>query len=227
MLTEEIFESRDDASAAAAKHIENCIRQDLVASDRATVVVPGGSTPAPCFELLSQKKLDWSRVQLALSDERWVPNDHPDSNEKQLRETLRINRAADASVLAIYQGDLSVDERCDSLQRHMPGNGFACSLLGMGADGHFASLFPDADSLPLGLDRSSDRFYIPVRTAASPHPRVSMSLAALLRSKELILLFFGDEKRAVLERAKAGDESLPIAVLLQQYDVPLTLYWAP
>lgn len=227
MLTERYFDSREDASAAAAEHIAHCIRQELAATEQASIVVPGGSTPAHCFDLLSQAELDWPRVQLLLSDERWVPNDHPDSNERLLRETLRVNNAADAGILPIYQDDLSVDERCDSLQRMLPGTGFACSLLGMGADGHFASLFPDADSLQTGLDRSSERFYIPVRTTASPHPRVSMSLAAILRSKELILLFYGDEKRAVFERAKSGADDFPVTTLLQQTNVPLTLYWAP
>ena len=227
MLTERCFDSREDASTAAARHIEHCIRHDLATSDQVRIVVPGGSTPAQCFDLLSRTKLDWPRVQLLLSDERWVPNDHPDSNEKLLRQTLCVNRAAEAEILPIYQHDLSVDERCDSLQRFLPRDGFACSLLGMGADGHFASLFPDADCLQAGLDRHSERFYIPVRTTASPHARVSMSLAAILRSKELILLFYGDEKRAVFERAKSGADDLPVTALLQQTDVPITLYWAP
>ena len=203
------------------------IREDLAPSERARIVVPGCSTPAQCFDLLSQAELDWPRVQLLLSDERWVPNDHADSNEKLLRQTLRVNRAAVAGILPIYQDDLSVDERCDSLQGLLPAEAFTCALLGMGSDGHFASLFPDADSLQAGLDRGSERFYIPVRTSASPHPRVSMSLAAILRSKELILLFYGDEKRAVFERAKSGADDLPVTALLQQTDVPVTLYWAP
>ncbi len=227
MLTEQLFESREDASAAAAEHIADCLKKALSEADRTSVVLSGGTTPVQCFDLLSRKQLDWNRVQLAMTDERWVPSDHPDSNEKLLRDSLQRNRAAGASVLSIYQGDLSVDERCDSLQKQLPKDNFACGLLGMGADGHFASLFPDGDNLRIGLDRKSTRFYLPVRTAASPHPRVSMTLAALLKSDEILILIFGNEKRAVFERARAGDQSLPIAALLEQNDVPLTLYWAP
>ncbi len=200
--------------------------ESLERDEQATVVLSGGTTPAECFDILSRKPLAWDRVQLAMSDERWVPNDHDDSNEKLLREKLQRNAASAASILSIYQGDLSVDERCDSLQKQLPANSFACSLLGMGTDGHFASLFPDADNLQVGLDRASTRFYLPVRTTASPHPRVSMTLAALLRSNEILLLFYGEKKRAIFERAKAGDASLPVSALLEQHDVPVTCYWA-
>jgi 6-phosphogluconolactonase len=227
MLKEQFFLSREDASVAAAEHVAGCLNSSLAEANRATVVLSGGSTPARCFDLLSQRALAWDRIRLAMSDERWVPHDHPDSNERLLRESLLQNAASCASVMSIYQADLSVDERCDSLQKQLPKRPFACSLLGMGADGHFASLFPDSDILSVGLDRKSKRFYLPVRTAASPHPRVSMTLAALLHSNAILLLMFGDEKRAVYERAKAGDKSLPISALLEQGDVPVTLLWAP
>jgi 6-phosphogluconolactonase len=227
VLTENLFESRQAASAAAAADMASCLRQDLALHKRSTIVVSGGTTPAQCFDILSQEELAWKRVRLAMSDERWVPATHEDSNEKLIRETLRRNAAKQASILSIYQGDLSVDERCDSLQKQRPRQKFACALLGMGADGHFASLFPDADNLPIGLDKETTRFYLPVRTEASPHPRVSMTLAALLRSNAILLLFFGDEKRAVLDKAMAGDSSLPISALLEQQQTPVALYWAP
>ena len=227
MLTEKLFDSREAASAAAAADIADCLRQDLAEHERSTIVVSGGTTPAQCFEILSQEELAWNRVRFAMSDERWVPATHEDSNERLIRETLRQNAAKQASILSIYQGDLSVDERCDSLQKQRPKNNFACALLGMGTDGHFASLFPDADNLPIGLDKKTTQFYLPVRTIASPQPRVSMTLAALLRSNAIFLLFFGDEKRAVLDRAIAGDSSLPISALLEQQQTPVTLYWAP
>ncbi len=227
MLTEKNFESRAEASVAAADDIAARLRTSLERDEQATVVLSGGTTPAQCFEILSRKPLAWNRVQLVLSDERWVPSDHNDSNEKLLREKLQQNEARSASILSIYQDDLSADERCDALQKQLPTNKFACSLLGMGTDGHFASLFPDADNLLVGLDRESTRFYLPVRTTASPHPRVSMTLAALLRSDAILLLFFGKEKRAIFERAKAGDPSMPVSALLEQDDVPVTCYWAP
>ena len=124
-------------------------------------------------------------------------------------------------------GDVSVDERCDALQSHKPENGFACAMIGMGTDGHFASLFPDADCLEAGLDLDNARFYMPVRTAASPHPRVSMTLSSLLASDEILLFFFGVEKLAVYENAHTVDKTYPITALLEQSKTPVSLYWAP
>lgn len=221
------FDTRDAASAAVAARIAGLVSAQLDRSDKATFVVSGGTTPAKCFDYLSEYSLGWDKVQVALSDERWVPRDHEDSNERLVRETLLKAEAGSASVLSIYQDDLSVDERCDSLQPQLPESGFACSMVGMGVDGHFASLFPDADSLEVGLNTENKRFYIPVRTTASPHPRISMTLGALLRSTEILLLIFGTDKLGVYEKAKAGDSTYPIAALLQQQTVPVNVYWAP
>ena len=221
------FDTRDAASEAVAARIAELLSARINRNDKATFVVSGGTTPAKCFDYLSNYPLDWEKVQVVLSDERWVPRDHEDSNERLVRETLLKAEAGSASVLSIYQDEFSVDERCDSLQPQLPKSGFACSMVGMGVDGHFASLFPDADSLEAGLNADNKRFYIPVRTTASPHPRISMTLGALLQSTEILLLIFGADKFGVYEKAKAGDGAYPIAALLQQQTVPVNVYWAP
>jgi len=227
MLTEQRFDSRDAASAAVAARIAGLVGTQLGRDGTANFVVGGGSTPGKCFDYLSGYELDWSSVQVAMSDERWVPNDHSDSNERLVRDTLLKDAASSANFLSIYQDDLSVDERCDALQSEKPENGFACSMLGMGTDGHFASLFPDSDRLPDGLNPDNPCFYMPVRTAASPHPRISMTLGALLESDEILLFFFGEEKLAVYENAHTVDKTYPITALLEQEKTPVTLYWAP
>lgn len=227
MLTEHRFESRDAASAAAAARIAGFINARLDRDDKATFVVSGGTTPGKCFDYLSGYSLEWDKVQIALSDERWVPADHEDSNERLVREALLKNEASSADLLSLYQDDLSVDERCDALQSHLPENGFACSMVGMGVDGHFASLFPDSNSLEVDLNLDNRRFYTPIRTSASPHPRVSMTLGALLDSDEILLLFFGEEKLAVYENAHTVDKTYPITALLEQQKTPVSLYWAP
>lgn len=226
-MDKHLFTSRDAASLAAADRIITLLEARLHKESETNLVVSGGTTPGTCFQQLSQVEFDWHRVRIVLSDERWVPNDHGDSNERLVRETLIKDAAKDASVLGVYQADISVDERCDEIQQDLPSSGFACSLVGMGADGHFASLFPDADGLEAGLQFDNQRFYMPVRTSASPHPRVSMTLASILKSDEILLLFFGDEKHAVFAEAMAGNAAYPIAVLLAQTKVPVALYWAP
>lgn len=227
MATELKFESRDAASAAAAARIAGLISTRLDHDGTANFVVSGGATPTRCFDYLSGYDLEWKDVQVVLTDERWVPSDHKDSNERMVRETLLQDKASAGRLLPLYQGDLSVDERCDSLLKELKGTRFAIAMVGMGADGHFASLFPDADSLKTALKSQNRLFYIPVRTSASPHPRMSMTLGALLQSDEILLLVFGEEKLAVYEKAKAGDINYPIAALLKQQVVPVSLYWAP
>lgn len=227
MPAEFIFDSRDEASAAVARRMAELCRDNLARFDRASLVVSGGTTPGRCFELLSSETLDWPKVTLLLSDERWVPPDHADSNEKLLRDTLLVGFARDANLVSVYREDFTVDEGCDALQSHYPADVFACSLLGMGTDGHFASLFPGVDEATAGLNPENCRLYIPVSTAASPHPRASMTLAALSHCEEIILLIFGEEKRAVYNRAAAGDAALPIFHLLQQPTPRMSLYWAP
>ena len=97
----------------------------------------------------------------------------------------------------------------------------------MGEDGHFASLFPDAENLADGLDVEGEQLCIPVTTEASPHPRVSLTLAALARSDAIVLLMFGENKLKVYEQAKQKGSKLPVAALLKQKKAPVHIYWAP
>lgn len=226
-MTEHTFETRHEASTAAAERIGELLANRLSNHPAASIVVSGGTSPKDCMASLSKMPLDWARVQIALSDERWVPPDHEDSNEKLVRESLLVDHAASATLLPVYDGEVSPEERCEALQEPLPVLPFACSLIGIGADGHFASLFPDAEQLDLGLDVDSAHLYIPVSTAASPHRRISMTLAGISRSDEIALLFFGDDKREVYERAKASANGDPLSRLLRQKRAPVRLFWAP
>ena len=227
--TEHLFDTREAASAAVAARIAALCVRSIDNEGDARIVVSGGSTPARCFELLSETDLDWQRVQVMLSDERWVPAVDDQSNEKLVKETLLVNGASRAELQPVYASDTDIQVRCEELDlaiRSLPFP-FACSLLGMGADGHFASLFPDAENLDEGLDVDSGVLCMPVQTDASPVPRISLTLAALSRSDEIVLLFFGDEKRAVYEKAKKASNGYPVSHLLLQKRAPVSVYWAP
>lgn len=226
-MQEHIFETRLEASEAAAERIAALLAHRLDNQSEASIVVSGGTSPGQCFSILSKTPLDWGRVQVVLSDERWVPADHEDSNEKLVRETLLVDEASEAALLPVFADDMSPEERCDALQDPLPALPFACSLIGMGADGHFASLFPDAEQLDHGLDVESGRLYIPVATAASPYSRISMTLAGISRSDEIVLLFFGEEKLAVYKQALEESNGFPVSRLLRQKRAPVSLYWAP
>ena len=222
------FTDREAASAAAADIIETALRRRLGAADEATLVVSGGTTPERTFTDLATRELPWARVHVVPSDERWVPATHSDSNERLIRETLLTGVAAAASLLPAYDPGRSVDEGAatfDEALRALPFP-FACALLGMGEDGHFASLFPDADSLDAGLDVDGLRCALPIGTDASPHARVTLTLAALSRSDEVVLLVFGAAKRNVVEEAAASPDRYPVSHLLRQKRAPVHVLWA-
>lgn len=225
----EVFKDRESASRAAAHRIAAAIKRRLDAQKAASLVVSGGTSPVQCFAELSGEGLDWQRVAVLASDDRWVPPDHDDSNEKLIREHLLVDKAGGATFMPYYAAGISPAARCLELEediRFAPFP-FACVLLGMGTDGHFASLFADAENLETGLDPESTTLCIPVTTQASPHVRISLTLSALSRSDEIVLLFFGDDKRRVFEDAINGNETYPVRRLLMQKHAPVKPHWAP
>jgi 6-phosphogluconolactonase len=227
-IIEHYFASRDEASVAAAQHIAAALRTQLNAQDDAALIVTGGSSPARCYSELAASGLEWSHVHVLLSDERWVPASDDNSNEKLVRETLLINAAEEADLVPIYSADTTAVARCLELNELLPAMPlpFACSLLGMGEDGHVASLFADAENLAAGLDVNGADWCIPVSTAASPHPRVSLTMRALLNSEQIVLLFFGESKRDLYEQAKSTPDALPVSTLLSQERTPVHVFWA-
>jgi 6-phosphogluconolactonase len=225
---EYFFAKRSEASRAAAAFIADRLRERLASTDTASLVVSGGSTPVHCFERLATASLQWSRVRVLMSDERWVPADDEDSNERLVREHLLQGTAGAGTLLPVYAPGRTPAERCAELDAELARitTPFACTMLGMGSDGHFASLFPDAENLVAGLDPDNAASYIPVTTAASPHPRVSMTLSSLLDSDAVLLLIFGRDKRDVYESAAAGAPGYPVSALLGQERSPVHVFWA-
>ena len=223
------FETREAASVAAADRAVAALERRLDGQGEASIVVSGGSTPVDFLRELSARVLDWANVHVLPSDERWVAPDHADSNEHMIRRTLLNGPAADAVLHGLYSADMTVDERCEDVGKAFKTLPFpfAFALLGMGTDGHFASLFPDADNLAAGLDPENTSLCLPVHTAASPHARISLTLSALARSDEIVLLIFGEEKWRTLEAAKKDGKSLPVSRLLRQKRAPVSVFWAP
>jgi 6-phosphogluconolactonase len=225
------FESRSSASLAAAVLLASLIRSELASNlyAQASLVVSGGSTPGPCFDRLSDEALDWSRVIVVPSDERWVPCDDPDSNEHLIRTRLLQRGSGEARVLSFFREGIDAVQapRLIELDLHDIKRPFSASLLGMGEDGHFASLFPDFRDLKKALEPEGRAQCISVQTTGSPHLRISLTLSALLDSVHTVLLIFGHTKRRVFETASAGGSSYPIEALLHHVRNPLTVIWAP
>lgn len=225
------FNNRPEATAAAAGLLVGLVNDalDQNPNAQASLVVSGGSTPGPCFDLMSVAALDWSRVTVIPSDERWVPADHADSNERLIRKRLLTDRANKGRILPLFRAGVNASQAPLLIEKDLGGiaQPFSAVLLGMGEDGHFASLFPDFDGLQKALDPHNKTGSTMVQTAGSPHLRISLNLSALLNCSHTVLLIFGKVKREVFEAASAGGSAYPIEALLHENRKPMTVIWAP
>ncbi len=224
-----VFESKEAASVALAGHIAGRLESAVAKRGEATMIASGGASPLATFRALRRQRLPWHKVTVVPSDERLVPPDHEDSNEGMLRRELMQEKAAAAKLLslagAINPEDIqlaSLNARLAKLTRPLD-----IVLLGMGDDGHSASLFPDSPDIADALN--SPDYCVLQRPAHLEAARLSLTPALLLDAREIVLLFFGAGKRAAYQRAVAGGdvEKMPVRFLLQQKVTPVSVYWAP
>ncbi|SPF80794.1 6-phosphogluconolactonase [Pseudoprimorskyibacter insulae] len=191
--------------------------------DRVTLAVPGGTTPGPIFDDLCAADLDWSRVDVLLTDERWVPEDSERSNTRLLRQRLLVNRAAAARYLPLYAKADEPEEVLAELESLIvPQLPLTVVLLGMGADMHTASLFPGADKLAEALDAHAP-VLMPMRAPGAPEPRITLTARVLDQALQKHIVIFGSEKRNALEAAARFDkQQAPVASVLSG----ATVHWA-
>ena len=219
-------EARQALAEQLAEAVYQALADDLVNQSRALLVVSGGSTPVPFFKALAQKPLEWARVDITLADERWVDEQSSDSNAKLVRDNLLQGPAAAANFVPLTSDAGTPEEGVAAVAEATAGLAWPASvvILGMGGDGHTASLFPDSQELDLAL--STDEPLVAVRTPSQPQPRITFSADRLHQAKRHILHITGDDKRAVLANAMSGDDvrTLPIRAFLS---CPLAIYWAP
>ena len=236
MVKQFIFEDRDSLFNALALACERHLDKALADNGAAGFMVSGGSTPAPLYKALSQSDLDWANIQVALVDERWVDKDHDASNEALIERSLLINNAANAPFTGMKTAADTALEGCtetEKLYRKLP-QPFTVLIVGMGNDGHTASLFPHAQGLNEALAEDNSQLTTAITAQQSevtgPNTeRLTLTLNGLLHSKRLIILLTGEEKLTVF-RTAMGDgavEDMPIRAILRQNKVPVELYWAP
>ena len=216
--------------AAISQLLADDIHTQLVkaidARGKASIALSGGTSPARCMQLLSEKDLDWSKVTITLSDERWLPEDHPRSNHLLIKNNMLINKAKDSHFLPLYCEAENIEDGAKKLQKTLEESlqpsqgGFDVCLLGMGADGHFASLFPDSEQLSDGL--TSDNLLIAVESPSVPEKRISMTLNCITKASKIYLLIAGKEKCRILQNVldqKEGRPNLPIESLVSATDL--------
>ncbi|WP_242124583.1 6-phosphogluconolactonase [Sphingobium sp. Sx8-8] len=226
MPLEHLFLDGALAAAEMARRIAAILGEAIAARGVATIALSGGRSPRPVLEALSGAAIDWDKVIVTLVDERWVAPGHADSNERLIRETLLQGAAAGARFVPMkndaadaYAGQAA----CEAAFAALPWP-LDIVLLGMGEDGHTASLFPEAKELAEGLSTSA--LTLAVTPPAAPHQRMSLSAKAILSSRHIFLQIGGAAKKAVYDRALAGGpvEELPVRVALCQHDVSVEVW---
>ena len=218
------YPDRDMLIMDLASQLAGDLRAALGHEPRVGFAVPGGTSPGPVFDHLCAADLDWARVDVMLTDERWVPESSPRSNTALLRQRLLVNRAEKARFLPMYADAPAPEGALDALAapiaEELP---LAVVLLGMGADMHTASLFPGADLLDEALSAKAP-ILLPMRAPGAPEPRITLTAPVLNGALCKHVLIFGEDKRAALEgaRGKAPTEA-PINAVLSDAKV----HWAP
>lgn len=233
-IDEHRFDNRETMLATLYRAVLGDIDAALSRQSTATLLLSGGSTPVPLYRLLSATRLEWNRVQVALVDERWVDTDSPASNERLLRENLLVDQAARANFIGMKNDAASPFDGvrdCNADYAGLPAPYAAC-VLGMGADGHTASLFPGAEGLDEAI--AGKQHCAAIRAHRSDVTgdnleRMTMTPWSLLQSRKLLLLITGDDKWKVYRQARDNEATtdLPISLLLHQDEVPAEVYWSP
>jgi len=222
------FATPDELTEAFAGRILGILQHAIVEKGSATLVVSGGRTPQPLFAKLADADIDWSKVTITLADDRWVPVTDDASNDKLVREHLLVNKAAAATFITLkhdFADAADAVATCEAALADitLP---FDVLILGMGEDGHTASLFPCSEQIAAGLDLNSQKKYIAVQPTTAPYQRMSLTLPALLASKNIFLHLTGQSKKdVVLDALQANEIEKPIKAVLDRATV--NLMWAP
>lgn len=220
------FNAVDDQVNALAERLSAELSALLNRQSRVVLALSGGRSPVRLFRKLSTADLEWKRVIVTLVDERLVPSSHPDSNAWLVNKYLLKGYAASATFQPLVTLPDNAEACLAEAIRHFQYPDIA--ILGMGDDGHTASLFPGAAELPVGLDLSTPFPVIAATSPVAPYRRFTLTRAALMKARHLYLSIQGEAKRKVLTQACTQETLLlPISYFVQQTEVPLDVYWAP
>ncbi len=230
-MRQQTYRDRRQLVAALVNDTAAVLSRAIKKNGRASMAVSGGSTPKPLFERLSTLDIPWNHVVISLVDERWVEPDANDSNQRLVRVHLLQNRAATATFIGMKNDAPTAaagESRCERRLRQIP-RPFDLVILGMGNDGHTASLFPGAEQLDQATDMDSRKICMAIRPPAASHERMTLTLPAILASRQIFIHIVGPGKREALAAALADGTAaeMPIRYILRQSQVPVTVFWAP
>ena len=232
-MKEYIYKDRESLYQSVADKCAEQLTADTDKKGEGSFIVPGGTTPAPVFSKLSMMPLQWADISVSPSDERWIDVDHKQSNQFLIEQTLLINHASAARFIGLKnksptasEGEGETEKRLQQLARPA-----SVTMLGMGPDGHFASLFPGCPQIKEALDIEQNKRCIGIdargcAVAGEYTNRMSLTLSSLINSNLVIILITGNEKLKVVRDALAKKSDTPVASLLNQTKTPVEIHWA-
>jgi len=224
------FINREALDKQLATTVADILLKAISLRGKASIAVSGGSTPKGFFKALSQIELPWKNVTITLADERWVDINDDASNTKLVHENLLQNNAKQANFFHLKQGEALNDETLADL--NLAAKALLLPLdvliLGMGEDGHTASLFPCSEQITTALSSKNTDAVMKIVPKTAPHQRITFTFAHLIQSHNIFLHVVGEGKKRVLAQANASKEisEMPIRAFLQNPDVNTQVYWA-
>ncbi|TKB44834.1 6-phosphogluconolactonase [Thalassotalea mangrovi] len=230
MFNKHIFASRPELDQAFAEQVAAQLQSLIEKNGKASIAFSGGSTPKGFFAALSVQDIAWDKVTVTLADERWVEYEDNNSNTRLLTENLLTNNAKVARLFSLKRdGALDADNLAklnqDANDGLLP---LDIVILGMGEDGHTASLFPCSAEIEQGLDQQAAPGLLKVVPTSAPFERISFNFSALIQASHLYLHLVGDNKMAVLDQAISSKDSMqmPIRAFLHHDVKTVDIFWA-
>ncbi len=219
------LDSETDLVLMLADRIETELIDAVASRGLASIVLSGGNTPKPLLIELAKRSLPWSQITVTLADERWVDPKSEGSNEAMVRSYLLKGPAIEADFLPLKNSAATARIGCGTCEEGFAGLPLPIDVvvLGMGEDGHTASLFPGVDSRALNPNFEQNCWAVLADKA--PHERITLTAAAILNSRHILLHITGEKKWSVYQQATAVD--YPVGVFLGQNKVPVSVFWNP
>ncbi|BBL34949.1 6-phosphogluconolactonase [Nitrosomonas stercoris] len=213
------FKDLASLSAELAQSVAATLRDTIEQHGHASLVIPGGRTPTVYLPQLAKMALPWQQLFVTLSDERWVEPTSDQSNARLVREYFLQHLQPAPRFIPLKTKHAQPDEAIAELNTQLSALPLPLSLviLGMGADGHIASLFPG-----MTIDTTSTNLCQAATPPAAPSPRISLSLPTLLNSQRIIVVITGQEKRRLVDQLiQAPDPAIPFVRLMQSKSIEL------
>jgi 6-phosphogluconolactonase len=225
------FPDAQALAQALAGEIRVDLQEAIAARGTASLVVSGGRTPVTLFNQLASETLPWAKVWVTLADERWVDAHDEASNARLVRAELLQQHASAAQFIGLKNAAETPEAGIEWTWRSLAriARPFDVVLLGMGDDGHTASLFPNSAQLAQALDTSKPPACVAMQAPTKPQQRISLNLNAVLDARRIVLHIQGEAKWAVYQAAKqrGATEQMPVRAVLHQEDVPVDVFWSP